>query len=116
MDEELGKSKFNWKSFRIWRTVQIAALLPLILSGVLLLYFKEPSPLGIMAFFLVLIVGVLLPQMRSDMILSHIVLTRELEERFQKFEERIVNLLDQRLAETQAQKSERQGPLSRPGA
>lgn len=56
----------------------MAALLPLILTGVFLLYFKEPSVLGIVSFFLILIVGVLLPQLRADLILSHIVLRKEL--------------------------------------
>ena len=97
MEEQLTERQFNWKGFKRWRTIQLASLLPLVLCGVFMLYFKEASPLGIMAFFLVLVVGVLLPQVRGDLILSHIVLAKELEERSQKLEEKMVKLIDERL-------------------
>jgi len=70
-----------------------------------MLYFKEASPLGIMAFFLILIVGILLPQVRGDLALSHIVLSRELEERLQSLEHKMERMLDERLG--------RDTPLSR---
>jgi len=104
MEEPLSVKKFDLKTFRRWRTVQLASLLPLVLSGVFMLYFKEASPLGIMAFFLVLIVGILLPQVRGDMILSHLVLARELEERSQRLEEKIGELIEERLEEKQTSK------------
>jgi hypothetical protein len=100
MEEQLAGRQFNWKAFKRWRTIQMAALLPLVLSGVFMIYFKEASPLGIMAFFLVLIVGIMLPQLRGDLVLSHIVLSKESEERFQKLEDRIEKLLDERLGVT----------------
>ena len=65
---------------------------------------KEASPLGIMAFFLVLIVGILLPQVRGDLILSHIVLGRELEKRSLKLEEKMLKLIEKRFEETQTGK------------
>ena len=112
MDEELAKKRFNWKTFKTWRTIQIAALLPLILTGVFMLYFKEASPLGIMAFFLILVVGVLLPQIRADMTLSHVVLTKGFEERLQKLEERMVKLFDERLGEPRTRSSVKEPPVS----
>ena len=90
----------------------MASLFPLVLSGVFMLYFKEASALGIMAFFLVLIVGILLPQLRGDLILSHLVLSREFEERFQKLEDRMENLIDDRLGGTRARRAE-PTPISR---
>lgn len=97
LEEQLAERQFNWKTFKRWRTIQMASLLPLILSGVLMLYFKEASPLGIMAFFLILIVGILLPQIRGDLTLSHIVLSKELEERLQKLEDKMGRMFDERL-------------------
>jgi len=57
-----------------------------------------------MAFFLVLIVGILLPQVRGDLILSHIVLGRELEKRSLKLEEKMLKLIEKRFEETQTGK------------
>jgi hypothetical protein len=99
MEEQLSQMQFDWKRFKRWRTIQLASLLPLVLTGVFVFYFKEASPLGIMAFFLVLIVGILLPQVRGDLILSHMVLGKELEERSKKLEEKITELIDERLRE-----------------
>ena len=90
MEEQLLERQFDLKTFRRWRNIQMAALLPLILIGVFLLYFKEPSVLGIVCFFLILIVGILLPQLRADLILSHVVLRKEFERRLQKLEEKMV--------------------------
>jgi hypothetical protein len=106
MEEQLPERQFNWETFKRWRTIQLASLFPLVLSGVFMLYFKEASPLGIMAFFLVLIIGILLPQVRGDLILSHIVLSKEFENTSQKLEERMVSLLDERLGKAHARKSE----------
>ena len=97
MEEELAKTKFTWKTFKRLRIIQVASLLPLILCGVLMIYFKEASPLGIVAFFLILIVGIFLPQIRGDSILSHIILKKELEEGLQKGVEKMAKMLDERL-------------------
>ena len=116
MKEQLEKRQFDWKTFRRWRNIQIAALLPLIATGVFMIYFKGSSALGIVAFFLILIVGILLPQIRADLTASHIVLARELEERLQKLEERMVKLLDERLGEASERKSVKDVPASQPVA
>ena len=104
MEEPLSGKPFDFKTFKRWRTIQLASLLPLVLCGVFMLYFKEASPLGIMAFFLVLIVGILLPQVRGDLILSHIVLGKKLEERSRELEEEMLKLIEKRLQEAQAGK------------
>ena len=61
-----------------WRMVQFAAILPLILSVVLMIRFKG-SILGTIVFFMILIVGILLPQIYRDLILSHLILREEIE-------------------------------------
>jgi len=105
MEEQLARREFSSKTLKRWRVIQVAALFPLILTGVFMIYFKEASALGIVAFFLILIVGILLPQIRADLTLSHIALAEGVEERLQKFEERMINLLDERLGETRARQS-----------
>ena len=112
MEEQLAERQFDWNSFKRWRTIQLASLLPLILIGVFMLYFKEASPLGIMAFFLVLIVGILLPQVRGDLILSHIILSKEVEEGLQRLREETAKMLDERLEKTHARKFVKEPPIS----
>lgn len=67
------------KTIQKWRMVQMAAILPLALSVVLLLRFKG-SVMGTIVFFLILIVGILLPQIYRDLIQSHLILRQEIEE------------------------------------
>lgn len=62
-----------------WRAIQTAAILPLILAVVFLFKFKG-STAGIIVFFLILIVGVILPQVYRDLTRSHLQLQREIEE------------------------------------
>jgi len=66
------------KTIQKWRMVQIAAILPLLLSVVLMLRFKG-SILGTIVFFLILIVGILLPQIYRDLVQSHLILREEIE-------------------------------------
>ncbi len=80
MKESQERGSFTWSEFRKWRMLQIAALLPLIVIATFMLYFKTAPPLGVIAFFLVLIVGVLLPQLKADSVLSHILLKEEIKE------------------------------------
>jgi hypothetical protein len=75
-----GKGNFTWREFRKWRMLQIASLLPLIVIATFMLYFKTAPPLGVIAFFMVLIIGVLLPQLKADSVLSHLLLKEELRE------------------------------------
>jgi hypothetical protein len=66
------------KTIQKWRMVQMAAILPLALSVVLLIRFKG-SIVGTIVFFLILIVGILLPQIYRDLIQSHLILRNEIE-------------------------------------
>lgn len=66
------------KTVQKWRMVQFAAILPLLLSVVLLIRFKG-SILGTIVFFLILIVGILLPQIYRDLIQSHLILREEID-------------------------------------
>ena len=75
-----ARGSFTWKEFRKWRMLQIAALLPLIVIAAFMLYFKTAPALGVIAFFLVLIVGVLLPQLKADAVLSFLILKEEIKE------------------------------------
>ena len=65
------------KAVQKWRMVQYVAILPLLVSVVLLLRFKG-SILGTIVFFLILIVGILLPQIYRDLIQSHLILREEI--------------------------------------
>lgn len=66
------------RTIQKWRMVQVVAILPLLLSVFLLFRFKG-SVMGIIVFFLILIVGVLLPQIYRDLIQSHLILRAEIE-------------------------------------
>jgi hypothetical protein len=66
------------KTVQKWRMVQFAAILPLLLSVVLMFRFKG-SILGTIVFFLILVVGILLPQIYRDLIQSHLILREEIE-------------------------------------
>ncbi len=103
---ELGVTKrFDKRALRIWRTIQIAALLPLTLIGVLMFYFDVMSEFGIVIFFLILILGVVVPQIRGDLILSHFVLEQESQQNLQELKEEILALLDARLADREVGKA-----------
>jgi len=80
MNESQGRGSFTWREFRRWRMLQIAALLPLIVLAAFMLYFKTAPALGVIVFFLVLIIGVLLPQLKADSVLSYLLLKEEIKE------------------------------------
>jgi hypothetical protein len=77
MDEKLPRKAFDLKAFKRWKLIQIVAILPLSMTVVLMIYFRESPELFVVSFFLVLIIGVLMPQISGDYILSHIVLREE---------------------------------------
>jgi len=66
------------KTIQKWRMLQFVAILPLLVSVVLMIRFKG-SILGTIVFFLILIVGILLPQIYRDLITSHLILREEIE-------------------------------------
>jgi len=92
MNEGYAKKEFDLKALRRWKLVQIAAVLPLAITVVLMIYFREAAEFHVVAFFLVLIVGVLMPQISGDMIQSHIVLKAELSKEVRFLQEEVQNL------------------------
>ena len=68
------------KSSERWKTIQLASILPLFLCTVWIFYFQTASESGIMTFFLILTVGVLIPEVKGDLTETHIMLREELAE------------------------------------
>lgn len=92
MDERLPRKAFDLETFRRWRLVQIVALLPLAVTVVLMIYFRETPVLFVVAFFLVLVVGVLMPQISGESILSHIVLRDEFRKEMRVLQGEVLNM------------------------
>ena len=64
--------------------IQLASIFPLLLCVAFMFYFREASELGIMAFFLILIVGVMFPEVKGDIAQIHVILREEnAEHRFE---------------------------------
>jgi hypothetical protein len=85
------------KGLRRWRLIQVASIFPMLLCVAFMFYFREASELGIMAFFLILIVGVMFPEVKGDIAQIHVILREEhAEHRFelqQLLREELQNLL-----------------------
>ena len=78
--------KMSEKTLQKWKIIQLAAFLPLVLSVAFLIKFRG-SILGTITFFLILIVGIILPQIYKDITQSHLQLQSELNKlRHQKDE------------------------------
>jgi uncharacterized membrane protein (UPF0182 family) len=92
MNEEFPRKEFDLKALKRWKLVQVVAVLPLALTVVLMIYFREAAEFHIVAFFLILIVGVLMPQISGDMIQSHVVLKGELSKEVRFLQEEVQNL------------------------
>jgi uncharacterized membrane protein (UPF0182 family) len=92
MNEEFPRKEFDLKALNRWKLVQVVAVLPLALTVVLMIYFREAAEFHIVAFFLILIVGVLMPQISGDMIQSHVVLKGELSKEVRFLQEEVQNL------------------------
>ena len=57
-----------------------------------MIYFREAAEFHVVAFFLVLIVGVLMPQISGDMIQSHLLLKEELSKEVRYLQGEVQNL------------------------
>jgi len=69
--------KMTEKTLQKWTIIQLAAFLPLVLSVAFLIKFRG-SILGTITFFLILIVGIILPQIYKDLTQSHLQLQSEI--------------------------------------
>jgi hypothetical protein len=84
MGEGPEKKRFDERILNRWRIIQISSLLPLTLIGGLMIYYEVNSRFGIVVFFLILILGVIIPQLRGDLVLSHLLLAKEFDEKLDK--------------------------------
>ena len=96
MGEQPARRRFDERILNRWRIIQISSLLPLILIGSLMIYYEVNSRFGIVVFFLVLILGVIIPQLRGDLILSHLLLAKEFDEKLDNMKADILKLLDEK--------------------
>ena len=78
MADKATRLAFTEKTLQRWKMIQIVSLLPLLVSIVLMFYFHG-SMVGTIVFFMVLIVGVVLPQICRNVIESHLILLDEIE-------------------------------------
>ena len=74
------RSQFDLASIKRWRTIQVAALLPLSVCVALMFYYRTASGLGMVCFFLLIVFGILVPEMKADIVQSHLILQGEQEE------------------------------------
>ena len=79
MAEQTSRVSITEKNLEKWKMIQVVSLLPLLLSIALMFYFKG-SMLGTIMFFLILIVGILLPQVCRNVVESHLILLEEIRE------------------------------------
>jgi hypothetical protein len=79
MAEQTSRVSITEKNLQKWKMIQVVSLLPLLLSIALMFYFKG-SMLGTIMFFLILIVGILLPQVCRNVVESHLILLEEIRE------------------------------------
>ena len=75
------------RSFERWKTIRRASIFPLLLCTVWIFYFRIASESGIMAFFLILTVGVLITEVKGDLTETRIIVREELVEQRKEFRE-----------------------------
>ena len=78
MADEAQDFSISERNLRRWRTIKMVSLLPLLISVVLTIFFKG-SMLGTVFFFLILIVGIVLPQICENQVRSHLALMNAIE-------------------------------------
>ena len=79
MAEQTSRVSFTEKNLQKWKMIQVVSLLPLLLSIALMFFFKG-SMVGTIMFFLLLIVGIVLPQVCRNVVESHLILLEEIRE------------------------------------
>jgi hypothetical protein len=71
-------SETSLKNLKRWRMIQFASILPLVLCMAWMFYFREASEFGIVGFFLVLIIGVMFPEVKADLAATNFLFRQEL--------------------------------------
>ena len=79
MAEQTSRVSITEKNLQKWKMIQVVSLLPLLLSIALMFFFKG-SIVGTVMFFLLLIVGIVLPQVCRNVVESHLILLEEIRE------------------------------------
>ena len=79
MAEQTSRVSITEKNVQKWKMIQVVSLLPLLLSIALMFFFKG-SMVGTIMFFLLLIVGIVLPQVCRNVVESHLILLEEIRE------------------------------------
>ena len=77
MAEQTSRVSITEKNLQKWKMIQVVSLLPLLLSIVLMFLFKG-STVGTVMFFLILIVGIVLPQVCRNVVESHLIILEEI--------------------------------------
>ena len=77
MAEQARRVSITEENLRKWKMIQVVSLLPLLVSIALMFFFKG-SLVGTVMFFLILIVGIVLPQVCRNVVESHIILLEEI--------------------------------------
>ncbi len=79
MAEQTSRVSITEKNLQKWKMIQVVSLLPLLISIALMFFFKG-SMVGTIMFFLLLIVGIVLPQVCRNVVESHLILLEEIRE------------------------------------
>jgi hypothetical protein len=77
MAEQTSRVSITEKNLQKWKMIQVVSLLPLLVSIVLMFMFKG-STVGTVMFFLILIVGIVLPQVCRNVVESHVILLEQI--------------------------------------
>ena len=77
MAEQMSRVSITEKNLQKWKMIQVVSLLPLLLSIALMFFFKG-SMVGTIMFFLLLIVGIVLPQVCQNVVESHVILLEQI--------------------------------------
>jgi hypothetical protein len=65
------------EELRKWRAIQLSSLLPLTLCVVFMFYTQEASGVWAIVFFVLVAVGVVFPEMKSDIALNRLIIMEE---------------------------------------
>ena len=77
VDKKARRIQAAEESIRKWRVIQLGSSLPLMLCVMFMLYSRDVSVFGIVAFFLILVIGVMFPEMKSDVAQIRVIITEE---------------------------------------